>query len=221
MRKSIVLIVFLLASSLAVKAQKSNDPTDDVQLWPDVTLRLNLTPKTSLDFFGTVRLGRNLSHPIGEQLGVVTTYRPNQYLNLSASYRAVWSQPLPDKSSYENRIFFDVTPRLPLRNGVTITDRNRYEFREINKVLSTRYRNRLQVEKTIKWQEKSFTPYISEEVYYDSRCHEWGSRKQVYTGVRVPFTSHLSCDFMYMHNWDSHASPGYWHVFGVLTRIEF
>jgi Protein of unknown function (DUF2490) len=220
MRKALLLLVFLIIVSRSVKAQNSADVTDDVQFWPDLTVRLNITKKSSVDFFGTARLGQNLSHFVAEQLGIATAYRPSQYLTLTANYRAVWGQPLPGKSSFENRIFFDATPRLLLKNGITLTDRNRIEFREINHQRSTRYRNRYQVEKAIKWDEKSFTPYVSGEIYYDSRYHEWG-RKQLWTGVRVPLKAHLTCDFTYMHNWDARAKPGYWNTFGVLTRIEF
>ncbi len=220
MKKSLSILVLLLICNLSVKAQSSSDPTDDVQFWPDLTLRLNLTPKTSLDFFGTARLGQNLSHFVAEQLGVAAAYRPNRYLTLTANYRSAWAQPLPGKSSSEKRTFFDVTPRLPLKNGVTFLDRNRVEYRVINHQTSVRYRNRYQVEKAITWHEKSLTPYLAGEIYYDSRYHEWG-RKQLWTGVRIPVMAHLTCDFMYMHNWDARAKPGYWNVFGVLTRIEF
>ena len=70
MRKSLLIFALLLLLQLPIKAQSSADPTDDVQFWPDLTLRLNLTEKTSLDFFGTARLGQNLSHYVSEQLGV-------------------------------------------------------------------------------------------------------------------------------------------------------
>ncbi len=220
MKKGFLLLVFFIFVSRSIKAQSNVDVTDDIQFWPDLTLRLNITKKNSVDFFGTARLGQNLSHVIAKQLGIVTTYRPSQYLNLAASYRAAWGNPLPGKSNFEHRIFFDVTPRLQLKHGITLSDRNRIEFREINHQRSTRYRNRYQIEKAMKWNEKSFSPYVSGEIYYDSRYHEWG-RKQLYTGVRVPLRTHLSCDFMYMHNWDARARPGYWNTFGVLTRIEF
>lgn len=220
MRKSLLILTLLLVIDLSVKAQTSTDPTDDVQFWPDLTVRLNLNEKSSIDLFGTARLGQNLSHFAAEQLGVATAFRPSQYLTLTANYRAAWGQPTPQKRNFENRIFFDVTPRLPLKHGFLLSDRNRYEFREINGVRSTRYRNRYQLEKEFTWKEKSFSPYLAGENYYDSRFHEWG-RKQVWTGVRVPLKAHLTCDFMYMHNWDKNAKPGYWNVFGVLTRIEF
>ncbi len=217
-RHLLVLSLLLLVSS--VNAQSANSTDDDEQFWPDLTLRFNLNKKTTLDFFATARLGRHVSHFVAEQLGVATAYRPSKYLTVAANFRTVWGQPTATKSSFEKRLFFDVTPRLPLKKGFLLTDRNRIEFREINGVRSTRYRNRYQIEKAMKWGEKTFTPYISGENYYDSRYHEWG-RKQLWTGVRIPFSTHLSCDFMYMHNWDARAKPGYWHVLGVLTRIEF
>lgn len=220
MRKYLLILALLAVLDLSVKAQNSTDSTDDVQFWPDLTVRLNLNKKTSLDFFGTARLGQHLSHFVAEQLGVASSFKPSQYLTLAAHYRFAWAQPLPGKSSHEKRLFFDVTPRLPLTHGFTFSVRNRFEFREINGVRSTRYRNRYQIEKAVTWKEKSFTPYLAGENYYDSRYHEWG-RKQLWTGVRVPLKAHLTCDFMYMHNWDNRAKPGYWNTFGVLTRIEF
>ncbi len=220
MKKSLLILTLLLVLDLSVQAQTSTDLTDDVQFWPDLTLRLNLNKKTSIDLFGTARLGQHLSHFVAEQVGVASSFKPSQYLTLAAHYRFAWAQPLPGKSSHEKRLFFDVTPRIPLTHGVTFSARNRLEFREINGVRSTRYRNRYQVEKSFQLHDKSFTPYVAGENYYDSRYHEWG-RKQLWTGIRVPLKAHLTCDFMYLHNWDKNAKPGYWNVFGVLTRIEF
>jgi Protein of unknown function (DUF2490) len=220
MRNSLLTLVLLVLGAGFSNAQSTSDPTDDVQFWPDLSLRLNLNKKTTLDFFGTARLGRNVSHFVAEQFGVATGYRPSPFLTLTANYRFVWGQPTETRNNFEKRLFFDVTPRLPLKKGFLFSDRNRIEFREINGVRSTRYRNRYQIEKAMKWNDKSFTPYISGENYYDSRFHEWG-RKQIWTGVRVPIQAHLMCDFVYMHNWDARAKPGYWNVFGVLTRIEF
>lgn len=73
----------------------------------------------------------------------------------------------------EQRIVIELTPRLPLKAGFVITDRNRGEFRFINGEFSTRYRNRLALERPVKIGGHTIDPYVRAEAYYDTRYNKW------------------------------------------------
>jgi hypothetical protein len=101
-----------------------------------------------------------------------------------------------------------------------VSDRNRFEWRNINGVVSWRYRNRLQFERPISIGERRVTPYISGETMYDTRFATW-TRNQLYVGARVPIAAHVTWDVFYMRQWDARAQPGFLNVFGTFIRLDF
>ena len=220
MKKCLFLLLLLTAVRVRSIAQTTSATDEDTQLWPDVTVGFKLTPKITLNLFGTLRFGQHEKDLVSEQLGAVVNIRLNKYLSIAPSYRHLWSQPDATRHSQEDRYFIDATPRVPLPKGFSFSDRNRAEVRNIQNVISWRYRNRPQLEKAFTWHDHPLTAYVSGEVYYDSRYHYW-SRRQYWVGTRVPISKHLTMDFHYSRNQDERARPGYLHIIGVFSRFEF
>lgn len=220
MNKFILFFLAICGCSIALAAQTPLEDNTDDQLWPDVTLGFRVKPNTTINLFATARPSLHLHQFIGEQLGIGVNARVHKNLGLAFWYRAVWSQPDQTRHTFEHRYFVDITPRLPLRHNLTLQDRNRLERRDIDGKISWRYRNRPQLEWALKWHDHEITPYISTEVYIDTRFKEW-NRKQLFSGARLPINRHVTFDCFYMHNWDSRARPGYWNVVGMQTRLEF
>jgi hypothetical protein len=218
MKKILFLLLLLAAARVRVVAQAEDN--EEVQLWPDVTVGLRLSPRVALQFFGTVRPGDRLTRQVSEQAGVAVNVRLNKFLTVVPAYRAIWSQPEETRHAFEHRYFADIVPRLPLGKGFSIQDRNRFERRDINNQWAWRYRNRVQLERLIKWRDHSLTPYLSAEIFYDSRSQAW-NRKQFWAGMRVPVSTHVILDLHYARNLDERARPSRWHIIGVMTRMEF
>lgn len=218
MKKLGLLLLLLAIAPVRVAAQSPEN--DDVQLWPDLTIGFVLSPAVTLNFFATARLGQHFTALASKQLGTSVNIRVNRYLTIAPAYRHIWSHPTATKYTQENRYFFDVTPRLPLGKGISLSDRNRGEWRTIAGKGSWRYRNRLQLEKAFTWHERGLALYLAEEFHFDSRYHEW-NRKQFWVGTRAPITKHLTLDLHYSRNLDERAQPGHWHVIGLLSRWEF
>ncbi|HEX4945319.1 MAG TPA: DUF2490 domain-containing protein [Blastocatellia bacterium] len=219
MKRSLLLLLLLMAVRVRSAAQAST-PNDDVQLWPDVTVGIKLTPTMTLNLFGTMRLGKHQQDLVSEQVGAAVIFRVNKYLSITPQYRHVWSQPDDLRHTQENRYFIDAALRLPLPKGFTLQDRNRAEIRDIEGKTSWRYRNRPQLEKAFTWHDRQLTAYLSGEIFYDSRSQYW-SRKQFWVGTRVPVSKHLTLDFHYSRNLDDRARPGRLHIIGVFSRFEF
>jgi hypothetical protein len=220
MKKYVLLLLLLTAVRARGVAQTSSTLNDDAQLWPDVIVGINLTPRVTLNLFGTARFGWNREKFVGEQLGTAVILRPSQYLNIAPSYRHIWSQPDELRQTQENRYFVDVTPRLPLPKGFTLSDRHRTELRDIEDKTSWRYRNRPQIEKAFTWHEHELTAYASVEFFFDSRFRQW-NRKQYWGGLRVPASKHLTLDVHYSRVLDERARPGRLHILGLYSRFEF
>ena len=208
----------------ATSPTPTNDPTDDVQWWPDLLLNWHMKPTFSLNLFGTVRRGQHNDAPSATQLGGGFNWALHRNFSLASQYRHVVTTPTPTRRAEEERLHIDGTPRANLGAGFTFSDRNRVEFRHVNGVFSMRYRNRSQIERpvrlTFNGQEQPITPYFSFEVFYDSRSRAW-SRKQIYTGARVPLIKHVTFNGFYMRQFDAQARPGYLDVIGTFLQFEF
>ncbi len=202
------------------RPKPDDDPRHDIQIWPDTQITLKLRPNFNLTFFGTVRAGRDSSAFVSEQAGIGVSRSFGRHFSSSFFYRYVNSEPTPDRQSREHRLFVDLTPRRALGWGLSLSDRNRIEWRDVNARISWRYRNRLQFERPLAVGEKKVTPYVAGEVMYDTRFHAW-NRSQVLIGTRVPLSKHVTFDGFYMRQFDARVQPGFLHVIGAFWRLEY
>lgn len=213
-------IVLMAAAGTNILAQGLDDPTKDSQFWPDTQANIRIANNLNLVLYGTIRLGRDDKAVVNEQIGIGLNRTWGRYLSGAVQYRYINSEPTPDRQSRENRLHFDLSTRLSLIHKFVITDRNRFEIRRINAAGSWRYRNRVQLERSMAVRNFKITPYISVEPFYDSRFEEW-NRTQLYTGARIPVVRHVTFDGFYMRQWDPRVKPGFLHVFGAFWRLEF
>ena len=220
MKHFLLYLVLLLTLQVGNFAQTTATSDGDKQIWPDLSISYKLNAKVSVGFFGTVRLGRNDSVPVAEHIGGGVSFKLHKYLTLAQWYRFIAAQPVPGKHTAENRWFFDVTPRLPLPGGFVFSDRNRYEVRFISGVKTWRYRNRFQLEKALKFHDHQITPYIADELYYDSKYQAW-TRSQFFVGMKLPVTKHFTLDSYYLKQNDGRVHPGYLQILGTSFRLDF
>src|SRR5262249_28101692 len=88
-----------------------------------------------------------------------------------------------------HEILLEVTARCPLPMDILLSDRNRGDLRWVNGVFSTRYRNRLGVERDFEIRSVKFTPYATAEAFYDLSKDLW-DRVEFSAGVEVPLGKH-------------------------------
>ena len=101
-----------------------------------------------------------------------------------------------ENASIEHRGIFEVTSRYPIFGSVLLSDRNRLDFRWINRKYSTRYRNRFRIEHEFEIKKFHFTPYGSAEFYYDTRVHGW-NRNEYLFGTEFPFRKRYVIEFYF------------------------
>ena len=111
------------------------------------------------------------------------------------------------KVTLENRSILEFTGRYPLPLGFVLTDRNRQEFRMVEgQNVSVRYRNRLWAERDLRFKALSFTPYLYDEVYFDTRYHAW-SANRLAIGLRVPVGTRLALEPYLLRQINYQGSP--------------
>jgi hypothetical protein len=210
----------ILSLSAGVAAQEDDGPRGDTLLWPDVQASIKLRPDVRLLLFGSVRFGRDVSAVVDRRVGAGFTFDLGKYVLLTPFYQYSLAQPTPQRRTREHRFYLDLTLRLPLKGGLTLSDRHRGELRRINGALSGRYRNRLQLERPVVIHDYKFTPYLAGELNYDGRFHAW-NRNRIYLGARLPVREQVTLDSYYMRQHDGRARPGFLHVVGVIVRLDF
>jgi len=218
-RRLAYIALLLLTFAGSAFAQSASSLRSDTQQWSDIQVAVPLTKQIDFVLFGTLRIGRDVSHPVDERLGVGFAFKAGKYLTFTPNYLHITTQPFRNTSLYENRLSFPGTLRFPLGH-FTFSDRNLFERRLRHPGRnSTRYRNRLQIEHPLKFSELKLTAFTSDEVFYDWSFNAW-VRNRFAVGVSKAFNKHFTQDFYYLRQNDGHSLPGDLNVIGTTLRVR-
>jgi hypothetical protein len=144
----------------------------------------------------------------------------NRYLTFRAGYRYRTSL-TPGESVSENRGILEMNTRYLLPWHLVISDRNRGEFRFIKgQSFSTRYRNRLWLERDLKFGSFVCTPYVYDEIFYDIRYDQWTPNRYA-VGVQLPVGKHVVLEPYYLRQQANRSDPPYANVFGFKVNVYF
>ena len=194
-------------------------PQSDNQLWTDVQLGVPVTKNFDFNILGTLRLGRDISHPVDERVGVGFTFRWGKYFTVSPNYLHIGMQPFRGRKIWENRLTVPVTLRFTA-GKFRLSDRNQLERRLRNSgAKSTRYRNRFQVEHGVGPAEWSLSLFIGDEVFYDWSVDRWVRNRFSVGGSKV-FNKHFTQDYYYLRQNDGVSLPGDLNVIGTTLRFR-
>lgn len=144
----------------------------------------------------------------------------NKYLTVRAGYRYMTGL-TPGDSYSENRGIVEITSRYLLPWGLIVSDRNRGEFRFIKgEAFSSRYRNRLRIERDFKLGAFEFTPYIYDEVFYDTRYDQWTPNRYAF-GLQLPAGPHVVLEPYYLRQDGNRSNPPHVNVLGFKFNLYF
>jgi hypothetical protein len=142
----------------------------------------------------------------------------NKYLTLRAGYRYQASL-TSGHSGSENRSIIEVNSRYRLPWQLVISDRNRGDFRFIKgQPFSTLYRNRLRLERDISHGWLNCTPYVYDEIFYDTRYDRW-TRNQYALGVQFPVGPYVVLEPYYLRQNSSRSNPAHIDAFGFKLNL--
>jgi Protein of unknown function (DUF2490) len=142
----------------------------------------------------------------------------NKYLALRAGYRYQASLTNANSAS-ENRGILELTSRYLLPWQLVISDRNRGEFRFIQgQPFSTRYRNRLRLERDVRYGWLNCTSYAYDEISYDTRYDRWTPNRYA-LGAEFPVGLHVILEPYYQRQDGSHSTPAHINAFGFKLKL--
>jgi len=211
-------IVFLLTLATPASSQTAVDQTD-TQQWNDIIFSLPISKQIDFNMLSTLRFGRDISRPVDERFGLGATWRVGQHLSLVPAYLHIETQPFAGRKGHEERLNIAAMLRFEAHR-FRFSDRNLFErrFRSPGSV-STRYRNRLQVEHPVGPDKMKLSVFVSEEVFYDWSVDDW-VRNRVAAGITKPLNKNITLDVYYLRQNDGRALPGDLHAIGTTWRIK-
>ena len=228
------ILVFLLFFSSNTQATSAQEPTTRDEFWPEIDIYINLKPKVRLFLLGTVSKavedGELFNAQAFEaQIGAHIDYIPNKHLILRTGYR--YGRSLEDDSYREHRLLTEQTLRKLLPGDFVLSDRNREDFRFLKGDFSFRYRNRLTIEREFELKKRTITPYVSGEVFYDTRYDTW-NRNRLATGVQISLRQGLLrkmllskrqviLDLYYLRQNDSRLDTQHVNAIGTALALYF
>lgn len=207
----------LLCLSVAITSAQV-DRTDN-QFWTDVQVAAPVTKSFDFNILGTLRVGRDWSHPIDERIGVGFTFRLGNRVTIAPHYLHIGMQPVPRRRIWENRLVLPVTVRFNA-GDFRISDRNQFERRMRNSGLkANRYRNRFQVEHPVGDKDWQLSLFVADEVFYDWFVERWVRNRFSIGGTKV-FNKHFTQELYYLRQNDGVSIPGDLNVLGTTLRFR-
>ena len=84
-------------------------PRRDTQQWNDLQLIVPMTKKVDFILLGSLRLGRNLTRPVEERIGISFSVNPTKSVSLAPSYLHIERQPSAGRDFFEDRVALTAT----------------------------------------------------------------------------------------------------------------
>ena len=219
-RPSRCFLLFVLAAIPpdAFSQSASVIPREDVQIWTDFHFAHSLRENTDLSVSGGLRMGRDVSHLVYERLGAGLSFKFGKYLTLFPYYSYFATQPAAGLDNRENRLSLDTGLGLP-HGRWEFTDQNVFERRFRDPKDSTRYRNRLQIERAVTLAGRPWSLFVWDEVLYDWSFNAW-VRNRIAIGGGRRLSSKVSLELYYLRQNGSLILPADMHVVGMTLRTR-
>jgi hypothetical protein len=229
----IILAVALSAVFCARSVGQSEMPTTGTEVWPEVDAHVQLPSHLRLIAYGGTQQGVGFPYQqwyaaagLGHQFKpILKSHLDNidpdkeHHLVVGGGYEFFRTNQ-SGKTKDESRLIFEAIPGFRPTAGFLVRDTNRVELRWVNGVYSTRYRNKLAVERDFLTHGFRFTPYGFAEVFYDGAKNSW-DQEWYAAGVQWPYRHLLMLDTYYLRQKCPTCSPPNLNVAGVTLNFYF
>ena len=120
-----------------------------------------------------------------------------------------------------NTAIIEVTSRYQLPWHLVVSDRNRGDFRFLqSESFSPRYRNRLRLERDVSIFRLNCTPYVYDEIYYDTRYDRWTPNRYA-AGVEIAVNQRLSVEPYYLRQHSTRSTTPHIDAIGLKVKLFF
>ena len=205
----------LLLSAAAASAQSSQSSSE---VWPEFQIHYRLDEYDKLIGTGTYSRNRDSGTVYQGEVGGLFDHRFADFLSGRIGYRHGFAT---DGSSYsEDRLLTEQTVRVKLPARVTVDFRTREDFRWLNSGYSMRFRERIQAQRDTAIGDYVFGPYVSAEIYYDTRYDQF-ARYRLIAGASFPIDARWSLEPYLAHQVDFAPASAIVDALGIVLTVSF
>jgi hypothetical protein len=222
-------LLFLAAFCTTARGQESTS----TEFWPELEAQTQFRPDLRALVFGGLEQGEGVDYQqwyaglgFGYQLRpILRSHLTNidgdkeHYLVFATGYEYLRTTQ-PGKTKNEDRAVLAAIGHYRPFASILLEDQNRVELRWVNQRYSTRYRNKVSVERDFLVHRFQVTPYASAEVFYDGEKHSW-DEEQYATGIQLPYKRLIQMDIYYLRQECTSCTPGDANVAGLTLEIFF
>jgi hypothetical protein len=225
--------IFLMSAFYMIVNSSVNAQSTETQAWPEADFHLQFP--SNLRILALTGLEQGVNYPfeewyVGAGLGyqfkpILKSHIENidpdkeHHLVVAGGYE-YHDTDQSGKVKRENRGLIEVVPGFRPLSWLLLRDRNRVEFRWINGVYSTRYRNELTIEADVVLDGYHFIPFAAAEAFYNGSGHSWD--EEWYTGgVEWPFKRLVMVETYYRWEDCPTCKPSRWNVAGATLNFYF
>ena len=140
-----------------------------------------------------------------------------RYLWARVGYDYLWAPGDPAKPSHENRGIVELTGRVHVGGGVWAVNRARVDLRDKNGTYSTRYRERVMLERETPLFGLEAVPYASTEFLYDTKHDAWNERRYQ-VGLEMVLDKRWRLEPYYLRKDDTESEPGHTNALGLILK---
>ena len=187
------------------------------EFWPELQIFVEMPERTQIILMTDLVRDRDTRDTSKAHFSLLADHRVNDILSLRTGYTYAYA---PAVKGDEYRILFEQTLGFGLPWGFDLRLRTREELRWIDGVFSARFRERVKLERPVTLFEYRFSPYVSGELYYDTRYDAF-SRHQLLIGSEFPLSHRVSIDLYGARedNWTPKHSITYAVGFVVMLKL--
>jgi len=188
------------------------------EFWPEIDLVYRFDDSNKAIVMGSTTRNRDSGTAYQGEVGASFDHRFTDFFSARVGYRH--ANALDGSSFREDRLLTEQTFRVRLPAKVMVDFRTREDFRWLDTGYSMRFRERIQVQRDTTIGTYTFTPYVSSEVYFDTRYDQF-ARYRLIAGTNFPIHGPLSIEPYLAHQVDSAPSSKIVDAIGLILIATF
>jgi len=189
---------------VTVSLVRTVDAGDDWEYWGSYKVSKKINDNLKLIWEPKMQVRDDMSNFYYAETVQGISYKLSDHFDLGLFYLYAWAEVPTRRDVTEHRLRTQVTWHTKIGGG-KISNRSRYEYREIEGDGRHRYRNRIQFSKAVTIFDHKITPYMSNEFFWSITEGEY-VQNRVAVGFSREITDHVKGGLYYMLRSDRKGS---------------
>ncbi len=212
-------LIFLISFALALSFASKVFASDEGQYWNELKIKHTLSEKLDVHIKIEQRFVDDFNNLGLHNYAPGVVFKINQHFNFELNYKFEREKGVKGWSS-EHRV--EIIPVIKWEwREYQLNNRNRFEFRSFKEENKWRWREKLKIKKHMKIGAFEFTPFVSEEIFYDFKVNEF-NQNRIATGISKEINKNLEINLYYLrkNNKRDDAWPGV-NILGTEFGMKF